>query len=646
MFMSAYLYWYYALIVLLFHYSVAQLPKACTTEEYTGKCCPDVVPNGECNGISRGECVDISNSDPWDRYCANLSNESLRNETNKYCKTLKFLRERPDTNKPDFRYNWPAQIFTHVCKCKGNWAGYDCSRCKRGYNGTDCQNRTSVVRKSFLDLSPSEKNRIIEVFNMAKDMHMESDFTVPIGPIGEKPSNTHSFISLPLYDIFVTFHYYTIRDENLHESKPDLGLTKNDIPDFAHEGSAFLSWHRAYLLYFETELQHMLNDSSFALPYWDWTAYEKLKAENNAECPDIFSIDLFGENGINCCLEDPMNPGKNINENGLPIITNKFNWIPVCTNYIELRDSKMLCNPVTQQSNYNISNSSSLSITRCVGCNLGEQCRANGKLPSTCDVNKLNNKMQSYHLSYYDVPDYNSDKNTDGFRNFVEGFYNFNNKNSKFAEMHNKVHIYIGGLMMNVPTSSNDPIFWLHHCNIDRLYEKWFENPMTDTSYKPTPKMNSVEYAVGFGHNGYDNAGLLFPPITNVDAHKRGSELGYSYQDPISCIPSQLLTSCPTAVSTPSPVSTTSNPGNDNQTPGDNDQIPGGSNQTPGGNDQTPGGNDQTPGGNDQTPGGNDQTPDGNDQIPGGNNRNPSGNNQNPSGIKDSLHPSYMVNIP
>ena len=27
--------------------------------------------------------------------------------------------------------------------------------------------------------------------------------------------------------------------------------------------------------------------------------------------------------------------------------------------------------------------------------------------------------------------------------------------------------------MAQVPTSARDPIFWLHHCNIDRMWNKW-----------------------------------------------------------------------------------------------------------------------------------------------------------------------------
>ncbi|HEY5289116.1 MAG TPA: tyrosinase family protein [Caulobacteraceae bacterium] len=38
---------------------------------------------------------------------------------------------------------------------------------------------------------------------------------------------------------------------------------------------------------------------------------------------------------------------------------------------------------------------------------------------------------------------------------------------------HNVVHDAIGGLMADPDTSPLDPIFWLHHCNIDRLWEVW-----------------------------------------------------------------------------------------------------------------------------------------------------------------------------
>ncbi len=38
--------------------------------------------------------------------------------------------------------------------------------------------------------------------------------------------------------------------------------------------------------------------------------------------------------------------------------------------------------------------------------------------------------------------------------------------------MHNIVHRFIGGDMGTAATP-NDPVFFLHHCNIDRIWARW-----------------------------------------------------------------------------------------------------------------------------------------------------------------------------
>jgi tyrosinase len=40
---------------------------------------------------------------------------------------------------------------------------------------------------------------------------------------------------------------------------------------------------------------------------------------------------------------------------------------------------------------------------------------------------------------------------------------------------HGTVHGAVGGLMARVPTSANDPVFWLHHANVDRLWDHWLQ---------------------------------------------------------------------------------------------------------------------------------------------------------------------------
>ena len=58
---------------------------------------------------------------------------------------------------------------------------------------------------------------------------------------------------------------------------------------------------------------------------------------------------------------------------------------------------------------------------------------------------------------------------TASFRNAVEGFHS---PLGRPAEMHNRVHMWVGGSMAP-GTSPDDPIFFLHHCNVDRIWALW-----------------------------------------------------------------------------------------------------------------------------------------------------------------------------
>ena len=55
---------------------------------------------------------------------------------------------------------------------------------------------------------------------------------------------------------------------------------------------------------------------------------------------------------------------------------------------------------------------------------------------------------------------------------------------------HGRVHIWVGGHMGNLPFAAYDPIFWAHHCMIDRLWRKWqLEHPQASfpLSLRPQP---------------------------------------------------------------------------------------------------------------------------------------------------------------
>lgn len=43
--------------------------------------------------------------------------------------------------------------------------------------------------------------------------------------------------------------------------------------------------------------------------------------------------------------------------------------------------------------------------------------------------------------------------------------------------IHDFIHGWVGGTMGAIPTAPADPIFWMHHANIDRLWWKWQNSP-------------------------------------------------------------------------------------------------------------------------------------------------------------------------
>jgi hypothetical protein len=96
---------------------------------------------------------------------------------------------------------------------------------------------------------------------------------------------------------------------------------------------------------------------------------------------------------------------------------------------------------------------------------------------------------------------------------------------------HDLVHGLIGGNMGDVLTSAQDPIFWLHHCNIDRYWEVWLKqgngraNP-SQASWRSRPfqfqtvsgaKTVTAGDAVDIGTLGYTyDAPIKKPPVPDI----------------------------------------------------------------------------------------------------------------------------------
>lgn len=39
--------------------------------------------------------------------------------------------------------------------------------------------------------------------------------------------------------------------------------------------------------------------------------------------------------------------------------------------------------------------------------------------------------------------------------------------------VHNSGHVWVGGSMSSIPTAPTDPVFWMHHAEIDRIWAEW-----------------------------------------------------------------------------------------------------------------------------------------------------------------------------
>jgi tyrosinase len=44
---------------------------------------------------------------------------------------------------------------------------------------------------------------------------------------------------------------------------------------------------------------------------------------------------------------------------------------------------------------------------------------------------------------------------------------------SQLEDIHNGIHVWVGGTMSSIGTSAYDPIFWAHHTMIDRIWRLW-----------------------------------------------------------------------------------------------------------------------------------------------------------------------------
>ena len=214
------------------------------------------------------------------------------------------------------------------------------------------------------------------------------------------------------YDLFIVWH---------HVAMGTLTPPTQNDRNAAHRGPVFLPWHRFMLRQLELNLQRVLKDKAFGLPYWDWAADGQLSASAQKKAP-IWQADAFGGQG------NPISTG--------PLTRAQF---PV---KIEANSSGTLV-----QTNH--------GLRRAFGVN------------GATTLPKRTNTAGALAETTYDRSPWNS--TSSGFRNDVEGW----NPN---LGLHNRVHVWVGGDMLP-STSPNDPIFFMNHCNVDRIWEAWMKKP-------------------------------------------------------------------------------------------------------------------------------------------------------------------------
>jgi tyrosinase len=49
----------------------------------------------------------------------------------------------------------------------------------------------------------------------------------------------------------------------------------------------------------------------------------------------------------------------------------------------------------------------------------------------------------------------------------------FTDFQNQLEDLHNGVHVWVGGTMSDIATAAYDPLFWAHHTMIDRLWRLW-----------------------------------------------------------------------------------------------------------------------------------------------------------------------------
>jgi tyrosinase len=271
---------------------------------------------------------------------------------------------------------------------------------------------------------------------------------------------------LSVWDVFVIWHYLAMQIVT-----PPLEPLRN----LAHGGPIFLPWHRLFLIRLEEQLQRV-TDADTALPYWDWAVHGELPETAQRE------HELWGEHYLG--------------ESGGQVTSG-----PLGAMRLRIEDRGDALYSVDER-----------RLVRNAGVETP-------KLPTIADLN------WALEDENYDESPWSA--GAESFRNKVEGWLQrpptAEDPELENSQLHNRVHVWVAGDMFP-GTSPNDPVFYLNHCNEDRIWERW----MAKHGRKYQPTVANADAPVG--HRLDDiMVTLLGEPLRPADVLDASS--WYTYDD-------------------------------------------------------------------------------------------------------------------
>ncbi|CAH8544302.1 unnamed protein product [Heterobilharzia americana] len=337
----------------------------------------------------------------------------------------------------DDRIDWPTRYFTYFCQCKHNYFGVACDECWFGWTGKHCNKRTIKIRRDIRTFSDRELHIFKTVYVLSQNwpsgyLLIDETHNWYVDPLRKPKLMTASVAHFTTY-----LHQYASRS-TLYKNVKD--CEDFGILNFNHDGVVFPVWHRYFILFWERLYGKIayavFGITNYAAPYWDW-----LGKTHCDVCIDkyIGSPGVRDETGLHISMGSPF-----------------YNLTEYC--YEQFKDK--LCSGCLESKVRH-------TITREFVAT---------EFPDRRDLDFILN------LKKYFTPGDRAINKCISFHMGLEGYCGRPGSNTKYRWFHNKVHVMIEGSMCCTATSTNDPLFILHHNFVDKVFECWLRkhNPSID----------------------------------------------------------------------------------------------------------------------------------------------------------------------